>query len=81
MKDRIRTLRKINKLSQNALAKMLNVHQTAVSQWENGRTVPDVETLPRLAGLFQVSTDYLLGLDNEQNQTQKTSPAKMRHLG
>lgn len=50
--------------SQEELAKIINVHQTAVSQWEQGRTTPDIETIKKLASLFNVSVDYLLGRSN-----------------
>ena len=61
MKDKIKALRKSLGYSQEELAKMINVHQTAVSQWEQGRTTPDLETVKKLAELFNVSIDYLLG--------------------
>lgn len=58
--DRIKSLRSREKLSQADLARALNVHQTAVSQWETGRTAPDSDILPNIAKMFDVSTDYLL---------------------
>ena len=64
MKDKIKTLRKSLGYSQEELAKTINVHQTAVSQWEQGRTTPDIETIKKLASLFNVSVDYLLGRSN-----------------
>lgn len=60
----LKNLRMSRKISQIELAKILNVHQTAISQWENGRTHPDHETLQLLATYFDVSIDYLLGRDN-----------------
>lgn len=59
-------LRKSKNISQQKLAKFLNVHQTAVSQWEKGRTMPDIETLKKLSDFFGVSTDYILGNENSQ---------------
>lgn len=56
----IKTLRKQHGYSQAELAKKLNVHQTAISQWENGRTSPDKETLIKISELFNVSLDSLL---------------------
>ncbi len=58
----IKELRLQRGLSQAALARQVQVHQTAVSQWEKGRTSPDGATLRRLAGVFGVSVDYLMGL-------------------
>ena len=56
----IRELRKENGLSQQELAKLCGVHQTAVSQWEKGRTLPDRSSLQLLAKTFGVSVDALL---------------------
>lgn len=57
----IKALRQSKGLSQAELAALLNVHQTAVSQWEKGRTTPDLHLLTQMADLFGVTTDYLLG--------------------
>lgn len=57
----IRELRKQKGLSQNELAALCNVHQTAVSQWENGRTSPDNDSLRILAGVLGVSVGALIG--------------------
>ncbi len=57
----IRELRKQKDLSQSELAALCNVHQTAVSQWENGRTSPDNESLKILAGVLGVSVGTLIG--------------------
>ena len=47
--------------SQSDLAKELFVNQTAVSQWERGVTTPSPPILIKLANLYGVTTDYLLG--------------------
>lgn len=47
-------------LSQNNVAQKLNVSYQAVSKWENGQSYPDIEVLPALAKLFNVSLDSLL---------------------
>ena len=49
--------------SQADLAKILFVNQTAVSQWERGVTTPSPQLLVKLANLYGVTTDYLLGKD------------------
>ena len=46
------------------MADKVNVHQTAVSQWETGKSSPDLETLKKLAAIYRVSVDYLLNEDN-----------------
>ncbi len=59
--DIIKELRKQKGLSQNALAELCGVHQTAVSQWEKGRTTPDLDSLKKLAKALGVSAETLLG--------------------
>ena len=59
--NRIKKLRHERKLSQTDLAKSINVHQTAISQWETNKTNPDMSTALLLADFFEVSLDYLLG--------------------
>jgi len=58
----LKQLRKQNGLTQAQLALALHVHQTAVSQWECGRTYPDRETIIKLAAFYRVSADILLGI-------------------
>lgn len=48
-------------LSQNDVAKELNISRQAVSRWENGRTVPSPDTLSLLGELYEISVDELLG--------------------
>lgn len=45
------------------LAKRLGVAKQTVSNWENENIQPSIEMLIRIANIFNVSTDYLLGLD------------------
>jgi len=60
--ERIKELRLENKLTQKELAKAIDVDATIISKWELGHKRPVYEDLIKLAGLFNVSTDYLLGL-------------------
>lgn len=59
--QRLKGLRKQQGLSQIALAEHLGISQQAVGKWETGRSAPDQNTLRKLADLFAVSVDYLLG--------------------
>lgn len=58
---RIMQNRKRLGLTQEQLAEMLEVSAQAVSKWENDQTCPDITMLPRLAEIFGVTTDALLG--------------------
>lgn len=62
--QRILELRTAFGWSQVELAKRLGVVKQTVSNWENENIQPSVEMLVRLATLFNVTTDYLLGLDH-----------------
>lgn len=48
-------------LTQNQLAKSLNISFQAVSKWENNTAYPDIEMLPKLAGALNTTVDALLG--------------------
>ena len=65
--SRIKELRKASGYSQQKLAQILNVHQTAISQWETERTNPDIDIASQLSDLFDVSLDYLLGRTEKQS--------------
>lgn len=64
----IRELRKEKGISQQELAKLCGVHQTAVSQWEKGRTTPDRNSLQLLSKVFGVSLGALLGEKNSDDE-------------
>ncbi|MDE5978204.1 MAG: helix-turn-helix domain-containing protein [Turicibacter sp.] len=57
----ISKVRKEAGLTQQQVANHLNVVRTSISNWENGTRTPDAEILVKLAELFNVSVDYLLG--------------------
>ena len=63
---RLRELRLQYDIGQAQVAKMANVTKNAISTYENGTRQPSFETLVRLAVIYRVSTDYLLGVANEQ---------------
>lgn len=70
-------LRKERGLTQEQLAALLNVSVSAVSKWEMGNNRPDLELLPELAEVFQVSIDSLLGYEKSyKNLDKKTGDIK-----
>ena len=60
---RIAENRKRLGMTQDQLAEKLGVTAQAVSKWENDQSCPDITMLPRLAEIFGISTDALLGRD------------------
>ena len=65
--ERIKELREKQNLTQSGLAKKLNITRSAVNAWKMGISVPNVEKLVELSSLFNVSVDYLLGINNSFN--------------
>ena len=63
--ERLKELRTEKNLTQTQLANIFNVDQTSIKNWENGINETDFKTLLKLAEFFDVSTDYLLGKENE----------------
>ena len=61
--ERIKNLRETAQLTQSELAKKLSITRSSVNAWEMGISVPSTAYLIELAQLFNVSTDYLLGLN------------------
>ncbi len=59
---RLKELRKLNSLTQTQLAGALGVTKATVSYYEKEERTPSPEMLVRIASVFHVSTDYLLGL-------------------
>ena len=74
--EKIKKLRKENKMTQTELSEKLNsrfglkTDRVMISKWETGFQTPKVSTLSCLAQLFNVSLDYLNG--NETEEKQKT---------
>lgn len=61
--NNLRSLRKKSGLSQEELGIRLNIARQTISKWENGVSVPDAETLVKLAEILDVSVNELLGTD------------------
>lgn len=63
--ERIKMLRRDKKITQSALAELLGVTKTQVSDLENGKTTTSIERLITLADYFDVSLDYLVGRSDD----------------
>lgn len=63
---RLKELRKTKDITQEELAKQLQLSPSAIGMYETGRREPDFETLQRIADYFHVSTDYILGREEKR---------------
>lgn len=66
--NNIKALRNSRGLTQAQLASLCGVHQTAVSQWEKGRTYPDKNSIITLSEIFNVSADMIMGLESRNEK-------------
>jgi MerR family transcriptional regulator, light-induced transcriptional regulator len=71
LSNRIKELRKKKGYTQKELADLLGVGQTTVANYEQGIRVPDTDKLNKLADLFKVTLDYLLGRDEKKEEINK----------
>lgn len=61
--ERFKQLRKENEYSTAKLGSLLNVSPSTITRWENGNIVPSIDQLYKIAKFFNVSSDYLIGLE------------------
>lgn len=71
LEDKIIMLRKQNGWSQEELAFQLDVSRQAVSKWEGGQTLPEMDKIVKLSELFEVTTDFLLKEELVENETKE----------
>ena len=64
--NRLRETRKALGITQKQMAKKLHISQGSYSQWENGNTKIDSESLNRISDILHVSVDFLLGKDTDR---------------
>lgn len=62
--DKLRTLRTEAGMTQTELARRLNITKSVVSYYELQERTPSPDVLIKLAGIFHVTTDYLLGIEH-----------------
>lgn len=73
--NKLKELRKRKGLTQIDMAKIFHITQASYSLWESGKTKIDNESLEKISEMFNVSTDYVLGI------TEKSSAIKIPVLG
>lgn len=71
LSNRIRELRKMNGFTQLELANLLNVGQTTVANYEKGIRLPDAAMLNKIASLFGVTMDFLIGRTGTKETSSK----------
>lgn len=59
--ENLKYLRKEAKMTQESLAERLNVSRQAVTKWERGQSLPDIQNLKEISNIFGVTIDSLVG--------------------
>lgn len=67
MGEKLKYLRQTKNLTQKQVADRLGLAISAISSYESGSRYPSYEALIKLARMFHVSTDYLLGITDKRN--------------
>lgn len=80
-KDKLKELRKHRNLTQEELAKELFVTRSAVAKWEQGRGLPEEETLHRLCVLFQITEKELMAKEEPIQMIEKMENNRKKYLG
>lgn len=77
----IRKLRKSHRLTMKQLGEKINVAESTISGYENEDRKPDLETLQKLADIFDVSVDTILGRDTQySSRTTGTTNADIKQF-
>lgn len=64
LSERIKMLRESNDLTQSELAKQLGLTRSSINAWEMGLSIPSTQYIVELSKLLNVSSDFILGIDN-----------------
>ena len=76
----IASLRKENGMTQLELAEKMGVTDKAVSKWERDLSCPDVNSIPKLAEVFEISVDELMQIKAESQSGVKKDITPMVHM-
>lgn len=68
--QRLKQLRRENKVTQQDLAAFLEVDRTSITKWETTDVMPDGFTLAKIAKYFSVSMEYLIGTTNDRRRVE-----------
>lgn len=71
LSKRLKELRILNDLYQKDVAKKIGITESGYGYYEQGKRIPDSIMLNKLATLYKVTTDYLLGNTNIKNNTEQ----------
>lgn len=71
IRENLINLRKENNLSQTDVAKIIGKSKNAVGSWEQGYSLPDIETLYRLTKYYGKTLNYIYGIEESDKNSEK----------
>lgn len=71
MAERLKQIRKLKKITQEELAKYLELNQSQIARYENGQLSLDAKTITKICKFFNISADWLLGLTDNLETVEK----------
>ena len=77
---RLRELREENEYTQKDIADKIGLTKSAYGYYERGKSVPDAQTLVQLSKIFDVTTDYLLGLSDDKKPIEDTTARQKKGI-
>jgi len=69
--EKLKELRKEKCLTMKELSKKINASDAIICRWENNKAEPTAPSIVEIAAFFEVSTDYLLGLENDDGSKKR----------
>ncbi|MCM1316274.1 MAG: helix-turn-helix domain-containing protein [Alistipes senegalensis] len=73
MGEKLRLARKKAKMSQEEVAEILNISRSNISKYENDKLEPNIYTLKQFCELYNITADYLLGIEIKHNENNTSS--------
>lgn len=67
LSDQLRTIRRANRYTQQQVSDILNIERSTYASYETGRNRPDVALLQNFAKIFNVTVDFILNIDPQNN--------------
>jgi methanogenic corrinoid protein MtbC1 len=77
---RLKSIRKLKRMTQKELAEMLNVTQSTIANYESNLRFPGESNLKEISDFLHISTDYLLGISEATVTIKNTDPVDLKKL-
>lgn len=78
--ERLRAFRQRQRMTQEDFSKTVGVSRQTIARWENNERVPDALMVKKLAKVFRITADELLGKDEDENATMPSKFAKEHYV-